>query len=330
MAIREVTRGVRTFMGTSSDTKPTTGIKTGDRFYEINTDTWFTYNGSAWVEDADDSISASLGASDVEIGAVELKDAATDTRAKIGAGSGLATGDNAVAVADPTLMGRIGEVQASPTANTVLDRLKAIATALAGTLTVALPTGAATAANQTAGNTSLDAIEESVLVMVVLSTDAKPTTRPDTSALEAGDAVLEYDTDAVYRWNGSAWVISGTALRVVKTATIADDGSLSASVDLQGYRVAAIDLPSTWDAAAMTFQGSNDNSAFANLYDDAGTEITIASAALSASRSLIPGTALALQLMAHRYLKVRSGTSGSPVNQTTGTTRAISLVCLPL
>lgn len=37
----------------------------------------------------------------------------------------------------PATAAQIGEVQASPTANTVLDRLKTIATALAGTLTVA-------------------------------------------------------------------------------------------------------------------------------------------------------------------------------------------------
>jgi hypothetical protein len=42
---------------------------------------------------------------DIAIGGVELKDGATDTRAKIGAGSGLVTGDNAVAVSDPTSLG---------------------------------------------------------------------------------------------------------------------------------------------------------------------------------------------------------------------------------
>jgi len=52
-----------------------------------------------------------------------------------------------------TLAGLVGEVQASPTANTLLDRLKSIATALAGTLAISasalpLPTGAATSANQ--------------------------------------------------------------------------------------------------------------------------------------------------------------------------------------
>lgn len=42
----------------------------------------------------------------------------------------------ATRLADATFTGRIGEVQASPTANTVLDRLKTLATLLGGTLTV--------------------------------------------------------------------------------------------------------------------------------------------------------------------------------------------------
>lgn len=44
---------------------------------------------------------------DVEIGAVEIKNGADDTRAKVGAGSGLVAGDNALAVADPTLIAKL-------------------------------------------------------------------------------------------------------------------------------------------------------------------------------------------------------------------------------
>ncbi len=43
-----------------------------------------------------------IGAGDNAIGGVELKNATDDTRAKVGAGSGLVTGDNALAVSDPT------------------------------------------------------------------------------------------------------------------------------------------------------------------------------------------------------------------------------------
>src|SRR4051794_10362415 len=49
------------------------------------------------------SVSTAISVGDVEIGAVELKDGTTDTRGKVGPGSGLVTADNAVAVADPTV-----------------------------------------------------------------------------------------------------------------------------------------------------------------------------------------------------------------------------------
>lgn len=64
------------------------------------------------------------------------------------------------------LVALVGEVQGSPTSNTVLERLKAIKTSvdalhtdLTGTLSVSLPSGASTAANQTTANTSLGNID---------------------------------------------------------------------------------------------------------------------------------------------------------------------------
>lgn len=103
---------------------------------------------------------------------------------------------------------KLGEVQASPTANTVLDRLKAIYTALTGTLTVAthavtqsgtwninnvsgtvsLPTGAATAAKQpalgTAGSASSDVLTvQGIPSMTALKTDGSAVTQPISIAL---------------------------------------------------------------------------------------------------------------------------------------------------
>ena len=64
------------------------------------------------------------------LGLFRMRDASDPTRvASVGA-------DGKVATSDTTVATRLGEVQASPTANTVLDRLKAIGTALAGALTV--------------------------------------------------------------------------------------------------------------------------------------------------------------------------------------------------
>lgn len=64
-----------------------------------------------------------LSAGDIEIGAVELKNGTTDQRATINASGELL-------VKETSLEALVGEVQASPTTNTVLERLKVINTSL--------------------------------------------------------------------------------------------------------------------------------------------------------------------------------------------------------
>lgn len=97
------------------------------------------------------------------------------------------------------------------------------------------------------------------------------------------------------------------------TATIATGTSLSGAVELGSGRVSALQLPAGWTTAALTFQGSIDGGVtFGNIYD-AGTERTIDSAAVVADRilALDPRT-----WAAFTHIKIRSGTAGSPVNQT--------------
>lgn len=57
-------------------------------------------------------IPVTLGSSDIQIGAVELKDADADTRAKIAAGSSMAVGNNALAVADPNVKSSVDILKA--------------------------------------------------------------------------------------------------------------------------------------------------------------------------------------------------------------------------
>ncbi len=97
--------------------------------------------------------------------------------------------------------------------------------------------------------------------------------------------------------------------------TIPIAASITSGVDLMGYRVAAID----WNVGAsanvaMTFQGSLDGTSFYNLYDTSGTEITIASGAFStaAARGVVFDGVLQTQLLAHRWIKFRTGTQGAP------------------
>ena len=105
-----------------------------------------------------------------------------------------------------------------------------------------------------------------------------------------------------------------------KTAVIENGGSLSGAVDLGGRKLVAIVMPSSWTTAGLTFQASPDGVTYYNLYDG-GTErgLTVAASYYSA---LAIGDWVGI-----RYLKVRSGTAGTPVNQAGA--RTITLVLQP-
>ena len=93
------------------------------------------------------------------------------------------------------------------------------------------------------------------------------------------------------------------------TATIANGASLSGAVDLAGKTLLGIIMPATWTAANLTFQVSTDGITYYDLYDNIGTEKTI----LSASNRFI--FTVPADWVGVRYVKVRSGTAGTPVNQ---------------
>lgn len=105
-------------------------------------------------------------------------------------------------------------------------------------------------------------------------------------------------------------------------ATITAGASLSGAADLIGFILAGIQMPTAWTAAAMTFQASLDGATFQNVYNTDGTEFTIASANLSASRyyALDPR-----DFSGVRFLKIRSGSGASPVVQVAAATFALAL-----
>lgn len=112
--------------------------------------------------------------------------------------------------------------------------------------------------------------------------------------------------------------IDGSGNLVTVSVTIASGASLSSAVDLLKYSLVGIQMPGTWTAANLTFQGSYDGSTFANLYDET-QEVTLTSPTASVFIVLDPAKYLSL-----RSLKVRSGTSGTPVTQ--GADRALQLI----
>lgn len=96
--------------------------------------------------------------------------------------------------------------------------------------------------------------------------------------------------------------------------TISSGQSLSGALDIGGINVEIIGIvmPVAWTAANLTFQVSADGTTFQNLYDDGGNELMVAA---GAGRTIGLHSDVSRALGRFRYLKVRSGTSGTPVNQ---------------
>lgn len=118
------------------------------------------------------------------------------------------------------------------------------------------------------------------------------------------------------------WVNGITSLdwsqQATCTATIANAASLSGACDLALQRLAGIQMPAAWTAASLSFQASYDGTNYFDLYDQAGNEITVTT---STSRRV------ALNMGDYagiRYIKVRSGPTGTPVAQ--GASRDLILI----
>lgn len=91
--------------------------------------------------------------------------------------------------------------------------------------------------------------------------------------------------------------------------TIADGQSLSGAANLGGMTLCGVIVPSGWDTAALTFQGSYDGINYFNLGYE-GTEVSYAAVAASVWTIVPPQKFYGIP-----YVKVRSGTSGTAVNQ---------------
>ncbi len=123
---------------------------------------------------------------------------------------------------------------------------------------------------------------------------------------DAQSVSVAWSTEDVALWNAGI-KLPATAN---STATIANAASLSGAVNLGSNKnVVRIQMPAAWTAASLTFQLSDDASNYFNLFDAYGVEYTVVAAA--SETLLIPVG----DLRAVQYLKVRSGTSGTPVAQ---------------
>ena len=87
---------------------------------------------------------------------------------------------------------------------------------------------------------------------------------------------------------------------------------LSAAFKLGEKRIACIIMPGTWTAANLTFAVCEQvNGTFLPLHDDAGAEISVTAAASRA----IGMDAVAMELSGMPFVKIRSGTLATPVDQ---------------
>ena len=111
--------------------------------------------------------------------------------------------------------------------------------------------------------------------------------------------------------------------RKSETVTVGAGTSLSgASVSMAGRVLVGVITASTWDVAKMTFQASLDGTNFFDVTYK-GTEYEVASVTAAKFIAVDPEV-----FYGAKYIKVRSGTSGSATNQVDAT--IVTLVTRPI
>jgi hypothetical protein len=99
-----------------------------------------------------------------------------------------------------------------------------------------------------------------------------------------------------------------------QVATILSGAALSQGILIGDKVLCGILAPAAWTAAVLTFQVSfDDGLTWADYYDDGANEQTLVAGAMAASGKYIALDAS--QFAGVTWVKVRSGTTGSPVNQ---------------
>jgi len=115
------------------------------------------------------------------------------------------------------------------------------------------------------------------------------------------------------------------AARTSQTATIANGESVSAPIDLANTALLGLIMPAAWTAAALTVEVSVDDSTWTGLaYDDLGTQCNVIASPVASSAYALN----MVGLLPYRYVRLRSGTTATPVNQ--GAERIVTVVTRPL
>jgi len=138
-----------------------------------------------------------------------------------------------------------------------------------------------------------------------------------TSSIDAATIMLPVDLQGHQLTDAEALPVKLTGSNVaVDTATIANGAALTSEINLDGKKLVGIGFPAAWVDANLTFQvASATGGTFKNVYRG-GSELTETEPATK-----FDGVYIALSddviygLMGAQYIKIRSGTAASAVNQ---------------
>ena len=104
-------------------------------------------------------------------------------------------------------------------------------------------------------------------------------------------------------------------------ATFTGTTALSTPINLRNCSVGGFIIPTGWSAANLTFRISNDGGVtYGELKDEYNTTITVT---VGSATNVIQLTFADWFIFKNRYLIIRSGTVGTPVNQTNLTVKVL-------
>ncbi len=119
-------------------------------------------------------------------------------------------------------------------------------------------------------------------------------------------------------------VVNGSVTIAISGSVTTSGGDTNAGIiDLTKKALVGVSIPAAWTTAGLTFLGSTDGgTTFFDLYDETGTERAVL---VVASRTI---TLEPTKFMGCTHLKIRSGTSATPVAQAAARTLTYTTVAL--
>jgi len=120
--------------------------------------------------------------------------------------------------------------------------------------------------------------------------------------------------------------VVGSAIRSTTTATIANGASVSGTVDLTDTSLLGFIAPAAWTTAELNIEVSVDNTNWvtAGVLDGSRSNVSRWSAVTAGAAYSVD----VVNMLPYRFVRFRSGTAASPVNQ--GADRAFTVITRPL